>query len=122
MKTVNVENGVYYAELSKSVLMDLINYFIDMGIHVSYEIIGGSGLKRTIKFRQDDAGADLLLAWIVCWEDGHKYCPFCGGLPEVYTRKAQTLDFLGIRCSKCGIMTDDYLDEEMAWWKWDKRV
>jgi Lar family restriction alleviation protein len=31
-----------------------------------------------------------------------KECPFCGGLPESYTKQRYWLETYGIRCTDCG--------------------
>lgn len=130
---VKLINDKYTVKLPVSAALDFASYFINNGVPVLYECYGYDESHRSIEFTKDTANVNIMLAWVQRWEGGHNYCPFCGGVPEVYEteelyaqcRSDVSIPLTHIRCTKCGCMTDGIVyaqDDHAAWDLWDKRV
>lgn len=121
------DDGRYHVKLPWTAAIDFATYFMERGISTEYSTNGCSGDYRYIQFDSTAIGADIMLAWVKRWEKDHEYCPFCGGVPMVYTETSKDSENIpytiyGIICGECHIRTGGYLDEDRAWYVWNRRV
>ena len=115
-----VDNGCY-AKVPYTVALDFANYFVKHGIPAHYICREKGEGYREIGFKEDAEGFDTMLAWLESWYEGHKRCPFCDSVAQVYEQG----EHMHIRCTKCGCMTkgvSKWYEESYIWEFWDNRV
>lgn len=111
----------YFVKLRYPAALDFANYFIKHGIPVMYTCRPKGEGWREISFADDTENVDVMLAWIETYDKGHKRCPFCDGIGDIYVCD----DDMHVRCTKCGAMTkatSRHHSEEYIWTYWNERA
>jgi hypothetical protein len=117
---IRTEGEMAYVQMRWNNAIDFANYFIKNGIATTYSCAAVDGDIRLIAFNMNNKNANIMVAWIKSYKDGHSMCPFCGGVGEVHDHDG----LMHIRCTKCGCRTDNvsgFHDESYAWKLWDER-